>query len=384
MFGVGVLLLLGAWDLRDERRSMGDPDHVAELAVVAGVLDGPGALADAFHVTIGPGEEILVAQSTANEIAVFGANGDFGHTIGRSGQGPGEFSQLGRIGWLGDTLWTLDVVGRRVHLWDRSLEYVRTTSLVAQDPPSGAGAVFPGPPLADGTFLGIPVMVDDRDDVPVLRLSESGVIEGVLVHASNWGRTFQVELGTEPFPTATVANPWADFPLWLNSADGQSIVLVQRRVAADATEGAIRIVRVNLDGDTIVDQPLTYRPEPVDQRSADGVIRRMAVGLAESRSLPTAQVERAIRDALTPPRFSPAVRELVVGRDGTIWLNWGSAVADSVDWQMLDEAAGHVGRVRLPADFDLHGGEVDRVWGVSRGEFDVPFVHVYELRPVDG
>jgi len=53
---------------------------------------------------------------------VFDMSGKFVRNIGRDGAGPGEFRQIERFGWVGDTLWVSDPVLRRYTLFDRSFK----------------------------------------------------------------------------------------------------------------------------------------------------------------------------------------------------------------------------------------------------------------------
>lgn len=62
---------------------------------------------------------IYVADASSSEIRVFDASGALIRRIGRSGAGPAEFNTLQSIGWLGDTLVTLDGRLARIGLLTR-------------------------------------------------------------------------------------------------------------------------------------------------------------------------------------------------------------------------------------------------------------------------
>lgn len=62
---------------------------------------------------LGPSERVYVADGLAREIRIFEADGSFVRSVGRPGEGPGEFGGLYSLAWVGDTLLALDPhVGR--------------------------------------------------------------------------------------------------------------------------------------------------------------------------------------------------------------------------------------------------------------------------------
>ena len=75
-----------------------------------------GVIADAHG-------NIYVADSRAFNIRVFDPRGRLLRFIGRKGGGPGEFENLQSIGWLGDTLVTMDATNARIGLMTSSGEW---------------------------------------------------------------------------------------------------------------------------------------------------------------------------------------------------------------------------------------------------------------------
>ena len=83
---------------------------------------GPKSLTDAASpdefgsvpsAALGPNGALFVADNLNHEVRVFGLDGAHRRTFGRFGEGPGEFSGLYSVAWVGDRLLTLDFgVGR--------------------------------------------------------------------------------------------------------------------------------------------------------------------------------------------------------------------------------------------------------------------------------
>lgn len=364
----------------DERRSIpavDEPNRVAVPTVVAGAVDGPGALGRVAHVEMGRSEEILVADGQAQAILVFDQEGEFRRAIGRAGSGPGEFTQVTRIGWTLDTLWTSDPFASRIHLWDADLRFARTITTMMPAPPPGAFGVFAGAWMAESWILGVPAAMGPHPGVPLLLVSEDGAEVRELLPISTEGQMIPMEFSSGPFD---VSNPWSDAPLWLNAANGESIVIVDRRVANEPDRAEFMVTRIGVNGDTLIHRGVEYAPEPMDPDHADERLGELAERVARARSVSTAEAQRVIRANLTPPQFFPPVSQLVPGRDGTIWLRREMHRADSVAWQALTADAEPLLRVRLPVAFDVEGAELEKLWGVVRDSLEIPFVQIYDIR----
>ncbi|TVP60408.1 MAG: 6-bladed beta-propeller [Gemmatimonadales bacterium] len=352
------------------------PNRVAVPTVVAGAVDGPGALGRVAHVEMGRSGEILVADGQAQAILVFDQEGEYSRTIGRAGSGPGEFTQVTRIGWTQDTLWTSDPFASRIHLWDADLRFVRTITTMMPAPPPGALGVFTGAWMAESWVLGVPAAMGPHPGIPLLLVSEDGSEIRELPPISTEGQMVPMEFSSGPFD---VSNPWSDAPLWLNAADGESIVIVGRRVAEEPDRAEFMVTRIGVNGDTLLHRGVEYAPEAMDPDHANDRLGELAEQVARARSIPVPEALRVISANLTPPAFFPPVSELVPGRDGTIWLRREMHRADSVDWHVFTADAEPLSRVRLPVGFDVQGAELDRVWGVVRDSLEIPFVQIYDI-----
>lgn len=86
--------------------------------VVGGAASGDEGAPDAFgevtSVAIGPGGRIWVADGLERTLGVFDPDGTFVRSIGRQGEGPGEFSSLYSVAFVGDTVLVLDFGNGRI------------------------------------------------------------------------------------------------------------------------------------------------------------------------------------------------------------------------------------------------------------------------------
>ena len=76
---------------------------------------------------VGPNENIYISDERDKAIKVFDPNGKYKLTIGRRGQGPGEFQRLGSQAFLPDrSLLVLDSMQKRTSLFDSSGEFLES------------------------------------------------------------------------------------------------------------------------------------------------------------------------------------------------------------------------------------------------------------------
>jgi hypothetical protein len=351
----------------------------AQLRTRIGEVDGPAALTEVFDLEIGTNGEIYVGQPRTWNVLVFSSQGQPLRTIGRRGQGPGEFQTVGRLGWIGDTLWVLNF--RNVNLFRPDGSFVRRVA-PATLPNLGEGVrmLLPGPILSDGSILLIPESdpaAVARGDVrmePVVRSTQAGELIDTMAVVSVMGRTVYLNIQRR---AAREAHPVADAPLWLNTADGQGLVLVERSVHGRSPAREFRVMRINLAGDTIVSSTFRYQPVAITAEWRNQLFSRLTS--RHARSDPPAAVERELREQITLPAVHAPVTQLVPGRDGTIWLRREDAAGTMVDWWVLDAGAALLGMVQLPAGLRVLRADQQTVWGVLKDELDVTRIHVYTL-----
>jgi hypothetical protein len=123
---------------------------LVEVLRLTGGVEGPGDLVDPGNVAIDAAGRIYVADNAPASVKQFNADGTYLRTIGRQGQGPGEFT-LALIAVSGGDLFVHDPQNQRTSLFDTAGRYVRswTTSCCAMAPLEldGEGRVgVAGPP----------------------------------------------------------------------------------------------------------------------------------------------------------------------------------------------------------------------------------------------
>src|SRR5690606_35169498 len=107
-----------------------------------------------------------------------------------------------------------------------------------------------------------------------------GSVLRTLPPVSQEGSTVMVDRGDGQL--LPISNPWDDAPLWTVGGGGESIVIVHRPIAESAEDGSLRIVRLALSGDTLLDREYRYNPRSVDAAASESVYRRAAADLGQA------------------------------------------------------------------------------------------------------
>jgi hypothetical protein len=216
-----------------------------------------------------------------------------------------------------------------------------------------------------------------RGDVrtePVVRTTQAGELIDTMALVSVVGRTVYLNIQRR---AVREAHPVPDAPLWLNTADGQGLILVERSVHARTAPREFKVMRTNLAGDTIASRTFTYEPIAITADWRDRLFSRLTS--RHARTDPPAAVERELREQITLPAVHAPITQMVPGRDGTIWLRREDAGRAAVDWWILDAQAAPLGMVQLPAGLRVLRADRQTVWGVLQDELDVSRVQVYTL-----
>ncbi len=357
------------WELVRELRigSVDDPDY--DLSAVKGLV-------------VGPGGRIYVGQRC--EIRLYDQRGRFVRAIGRRGSGPGEFQQVGGIGWRGDTLWATDDPAYRIELFSPRGDALRTLRVDAPLLPGASRPTRPAGLLADGSVVGRPYPSQERlegaDDVlvPFVQMTRTGRPVrsfGLLSVTGEYG-TLRGSRSALNFSL-----PVQTHSLWDLAADGSSLVVVDRPAAGRPDATYFRVVRHGTSGQVVFDRRFPYRPRPFPAAVRDSLREKMVGMLLESGFVRArGRAEALVDDSVRIPPFQPPVSHVAAGRDGTTWLRREHAGGGTVQWLVLDAAGSPLAEVGAPAGLTILEARRDMVWGVEPDELDVPYVVRYRVR----
>ena len=330
-----------------------DPYLFADIAGVVGLADG----------------RIVVADGLSREIRFFSSAGEFVRSVGGTGDGPGEYADIAWIARCGEGLQVFSRRHRRLTSLTLDGDLIETALL---ETPGEGSVPYRSRCGPDGSLVlsGWGVQPEMRPDVtfqffgqeaPVwwLPLADGDPIalgnyissERVLHYDPTTGRG-----GSGPHPFGRAVSFAIGRAIYIGNAD---------RLQVEERDRAGRLVRLmrGPDDDLLVDDEF----------------------LAEYRSLHLSGLDSVRRARLDDnempmPTRLPAYTEIRIDPLGYIWVERFRAPWDERSrWGVFQAEGEFLGHVELPSHFQLLDIAASAVLGVSRDDFDIERVEVYQL-----
>ena len=348
-----------------------------------GSLGGPAeySFSDINSIAVSQSGAVYVEDTHPPTIREFDPDGRIVRSIGREGEGPGEFRSIAGVSVLPDgkvAFW--DRGARRITVYRTDGEFDETLRIKGVNPPY---------PFAERSFL------TDVEGDYYLRIFVEPASSGRHSAAMRYGYARISQDGTVLDTLAVPETP---------GTSGQSIVIYTRagdrnpflEEALDALSPFGYLV-AGFNGTyefAILDPAGTIQVEregfqPVEVKAGERAEWQARVAHAERRSGGSyAEV----------PRWKPAYRDLWVDSDGRIWVHryaeavqrdepipelWPEALEGTeppITWEepSFYDVFGADGRllrcVRAPADSEVMESRGSLVWGISRGDLDEEYV----------
>ena len=345
----------------------GQADLLFSIGTALG--DGPNAFGQVVSVVSDRDGQIYVADEIANQIQVFGSDGIFRASIGRQGEGPGEFSRLYSLALLGDTLAALDPRNARITLLTRN-----------------------GEPAA--SFLHQPLSGDRRH----IRLFQTGPreIATMIVRVEDGNVARKIVRFELDGPTSTV--PFPDDP-WESddsTAGGTSIVceypndggiaffdvpFAPKHWAVPGPDGLTavfwtadyRITFVNATGDTVRVVEREYERVPTDP---DEFEERLAAYRRLREESPGAECRNADPSR---PEFRPALDLVFFDALSRMWVERESPRGRRLD--VFNSHGRQIGSINAPQRVEslVPWIDAERLYAVTTDDLGVFYVNVYAL-----
>ncbi len=352
-----------------------------EEVVRIGSLDDPVlGFSRIAGVRISESGEVYVLESMPPEVRVFSPDGRWLRTIGRAGEGPGEFSGVPNwFGLLADTLWVFDSRKWRFSWFGPTgaflFETPATGVWVETDLPGLTVRVMPWYPLSNGLILSAPSIPAGQDtdfSVPEIRFDRSGEVVDTIgwraVDSAQTMRPMRVNGQNLPFPVPSFG---PESPV-VRVSDGDSIVITWSDHPT-GPEGTLEIARLGPNGDTLYSQSVRYELRPVPGSLMDSIVAE-ATRIAPTLGIREQAIAAAVESAVDLPEFRPPLRTTRVGSDGTIWIELNTASTDEAHWILIGPDGTPRGRLTLPIRMSLYHSDGSDLWAVDPDEYDVPWL----------
>jgi 6-bladed beta-propeller protein len=343
--------------------------------------EAASALSRIPALTVGPDDRIYVVQPLAGAVWVFDARGQRVQTIGRHGNGPGEFQNPTGIGWRSDTLWVADGNANRMTLFHDG----RPASVLSIAP-----AWYPLSLTDYGSIL-VKQNVFDMDigtgKVTALHyawLTRAGAASPTFVtlDVRRTGMFVRNPASGHELPNTLRRQPFSDSPLLVTSRDGRRMVLVDRG-ASSGPRGVFLVRGFDSRGRVLWSTRVPYAAKRLPRQTVEDSIvphARMVARIPDFGAASEAEAAGWIRSVIYAPRYFPPVSDAVAGRDGTTWLRREPRPSGAVTWMVLDGRGHHVANVDTPGDLRVMEADAGHVWGIVTDAENVPYVVRYAVR----
>lgn len=310
-----------------------------------------------------PDSQVIVDAGDAGQLLVFDQSGRLLHTIGRRGQGPGEFRSVASFGIRADSLWVFDYVARRVTTF--SLATGRVASSLATSPslPGWSGPIRIAALLEGGGMLvqGHSRLGDASGPsvIPFGVVSSSGRYTpiGTLDLA---GTSFQL---VQPNGTSIVGiQPFTPRPSLVPAPRGDRFALVE------PGDTGVRITMFGSDGQVRYQTHLTIPGEELTRSIADSILNWRGP-----------QVASAEGGAIHRPRRLPAVSVALADNDGSLWLRLDPLGLErrASRWLVVEPDGRQAGTVFVPSEHRVVRPDGSSYWAWVLDSLEVPSLGRY-------
>lgn len=315
---------------------------------------------------------IVIANARSSELRVYDASGIHLRTIGRNGEGPGEFRNLGGVFRLpGDSILTLDRALRRLTVFDTQGNVGR---IVPLESPDGTHSPQLTGVFDDGSFL-------------VLATRTLTPEAGVGVHRIP-GQVFHYAADGTPgaLITPLETQEWAALDgdpgllLMVRAFPRNGYAVTDGRIVYVGDTDRFEIRAYGADGSLARILRRTDEPVPVTQDLMDawGKVRIDAAPTEDAK-----RREREILSAMPFPETLPAFGRMIAGADGSLWIEVQSLPGDTASaYSVFDPAGAWLGDVAVPTGFRPFEVGVDYVLGRQVDDLGVERVRLYALIPM--
>lgn len=328
---------------------------VEELRIGRADGDGPDLFGRIHSLAVDPGGRIWVLEAQAQELRVFGPDGQYIRTVGRKGGGPGEFAQAVKVELGPDgNLWVMDPSNNRHSVFDTAGTYLEGKhapgGFVILPWPGGfdrQGRYYSPTPLRGSGGFRMALVVHDASMQPVDTLEPPrDPVEREYFELRNDGGFIRAGV------------PFSGSLNWQLSPDGTIWALVTDQY---------RLFELGADGDTLRTITRAFTPLPVTAADRESIHERLKWFTDQGGRIDLSKI----------PDTKPPAGFFFIDDADHIWVQ--VTMPDEEDngrvFDIFDPDGRYLGAVRLP--FTLPGSPIFRdgaLYAVTVDELEVPYV----------
>lgn len=333
--------------------------------------------------------QIYVLDPAAFGVHRFDRRGHWLGTIGREGDGPGEFRRPTAMGWLSDTLWVADRSLSRLSFFDRDGTFLRSVRFGLV---SGPATIMPRRAASGRRIVSVPYVsvrsATEMDALPILLLDEDGVVRDTL----GWQTVGQVAVSVATPPghgesvprTMSVSHPFDRRSLLAHDPHSRWLSLGTWRKSSD-DQSYLELLRVTTEGDTAAFVRLPLGRSAISRGDVRSYAERIYGKLPESfRSrVSRRELTRAFLGQIARPSET-AVDAMLASEDGTVWLRrTRPRTASLIQWAGYGQAGAFVGFLEFPLEYHLMAASEGLLWTIHRDPLGLPTITGWEYESAE-
>ncbi len=343
---VGSLWSTGdEWVLREELR--------------IGTLDGtgPNMFGSIRDFEVDRYGRFWLFEGQAQELRLFDRDGRFVRTVGRQGEGPGEFNQVIGMAWgPDDNLWIVDPSNNR-------LSVVDTAGVFVDSHPTIGGIVmmpWPGGFDDEGQFYTYGVDTTVEDDFALVMVRHGRDLQPIDSVAPpeypGEGEHFEIRNENSWMMTDVPFTPSIE---WSLGRDGTYWA---------GLTGDYRIFQLGWGGDTLRSIRREYEPLPVTSSDLEEARERLDWFIEAGGKADWSRI----------PALKPAFDDFVIDDAGYLWVQMIAEPGEENRlFDVFDPTGRYLGEVRVPFPVEFYPAPIIQdgyMYAVTEDDLEVPFV----------
>lgn len=329
---------------------------VEELRIGRVTGEGPDLFGSVVSLEVDPGGRIWVLDGQAEELRVFGVDGEHLRTVGRRGGGPGEFAQAVKVEMGPDgNVWVMDPSNGRLSVFDTAGVYLEGR------PALGGFLIFPWPGRFDagGSYYAPVPLTDGEFRVGVVRYDTSMTAEDTLSPPRDPVEREGFEEHDDQGGMIRAGVPYQGTLRWRISDAGTIWALLTDEY---------QLFEVNADGDTL--RAITREFEPIPVTMADRARAREDLEWFVSQG--------GSIDLSKLPETKPPVQSFFRDDEENTWVEVTTSQEEQGHvFDVFDAEGRYLGAVHMPFPLSASPFPILRngaLYGIVRDEMDVTYV----------
>jgi hypothetical protein len=319
---------------------------VPEITITDASMGGKDFFANPNDVALDDKGAVYICDMMAHNIKKFDAKGTFLKTIGKQGQGPGDFDMPIEIEIVDGHLYVRELNNERFSILDLEGVFIKSVSL-----PRGYGVWWKTKALPDGRFI----VHGEKADYLVpnsrqqcfidLYTSDLGLIKTIYSRPIS-----RAKIIIEPRRT-NVAIPFAPIVYWDMTPDAKIVVGYSEKYEVEIYDPDKRKILSFSHG---------YKPIEVTANDKEDYFKKMMSVLSVDRRIQT--VGKGAPDYIVKntefPKYYPAYHSLKVDGEGNIWVlpYYRKNPKDPAPlFDVFDQNGAFINRVRIEGEVDFPG-----------------------------